>query len=191
MDKNKITYGLKNLHYATITETVNDEGITVEYGTPTAMRGAANINLSANVEKTAVAADDDPEYAVLEDNKGYEGDLTIYEAEDSFLTDCLGMTIDGDTVVENKDDKSSPFALLFEFDGDAAKKRHVMYRCTATKPAVASQTKGDGTTVNQATMTISATPAKDTGNIKRSCARKDSEVYSKWFDAVPLSGGAE
>ena len=190
MDKtNKITYGFKKLYYATVSEVQGESGVAVEYGTPVLMPGASSINLSALVDKILIPADDDPEYATLYDNKGYEGDVVIYNVPDSFLTDCLGMTIDGDTVVENKDGKPTPFALLFEFSGDVHVKRHVMYRCTASKPAVASQTKGDGTTANQVTMTITATPAKDTGNIKRTCGKAESEVYTKWYTTVPLSGG--
>ena len=190
MDKkvNKITYGLKNVYYAPIT---SEDANGVEYGTPVRLPGAASISLPKNVDKILIAADDDPEYATLVDNKGYDGDLSLYNVPDSYLTDCLGMTIDSDTIVENRDDKPKPFALMFEFDGDALKKRHVLYRCMGIKPDVASQTKGDGTTANQVTLSISATPAKDTGDIKRTCKQGDSEVYTKWFTAVQTSGSAE
>lgn len=186
-ENNKITFGLKNVYYAKITAESEEE---VAYDTPIRIPGASSLSLPKNAEKVAIAADDDPEYATIIDNKGYEGDYVGYEVPDSFLTDCLGMKTDGETIVENKDDKPSPFALLFEFDGDKKKKRHVMYRCTATNPDVASQTKGGGATANQVTVHITATPAKDTGDIKRTCKQSDSEVYTKWFDTVPTSGGA-
>lgn len=189
--KNKITFGLKNVHYAVVTEA--DDGtldIKVEYGTPVKMPGAASLSLPKNFTKTAIAADDDPEYAVLYDNKGYEGDLVLYDVPDSYLTDCLGMKLDGITMVENKDDKPVPHALLFEFDGDKYKKRHVLYRCMGQSPDIASQSKGDGTTANQVTLKLTATPAKDTGDIKRTCLESDNEVYTKWYESVPLSGGS-
>lgn len=189
MPKNKITYGLKNVYYVPITEESDVTGIKVTYGTPVNMPGAASISLPKNAEKILIAADDDPEYATVYDNKGYEGDYVGYDVPDSFLTDCLGMKIDGDTIVENKDDKPKPFAFLFEFDGDKLKKRHILYRCTATNPDIASQTKGNGVTANQVTLKLSATPAKDTGDIKRTCMQSESEVYTKWFESVPLSGG--
>ncbi len=189
MDKvNKITYGLKNVYYAPITSEDVDK---VEYGTPVRMPGAASISLPKNVEKILIPADDDPEYATVVDNKGYDGDLTLYDVPESYLVDCLGMKVEGDTVVENKDDKPKPFALLFEFDGDALKKRHVLYRCMGTKPDIASQTKGDGTTANQVALSVSATPAKDTGNIKRTCKQSDSTVYTNWFTTVQTSGTAD
>lgn len=192
MDKeNKINYGLKNVYYSKITEKQTEDGITVEYGTPVRMPGAASMSMPKNAEKVAIAADDDPEYAVVHDNKGYDGEITLYNVPDSYLTDCLGMKIDGDTIVENKDDKPSPFALLFEFDGDVQKRRHVFYRCMGTNPDVASQTKGDGTNANQVTLKMTATPAKDTGDIKRTCKESDSEVYTNWFKTVQKTGGTE
>ena len=189
--KNKINYGLKNLYYAAVTETVTDTGVTVAYATPVRMPGGSSVNFSALVEKIAIAADDDPEYATAYDNKGYEGDTVLYDVPDSFLTDCLGFEIDGVTVVEKDDAKPSPFAFLFEFDGDATKTRHVMYRCTATKPAVASTTKGNGLTANNVTLTLTASKAKDTGHIKRSVKAADGgTVYEDWFKSVCLNGGS-
>lgn len=182
---NKITYGLSNVYYAPITK---EDATGVEYDKPTELPGAASISMSKNVDKILIAADDDPEYATLVDNKGYDGDLTLYNVPDSFLTECLGMKVDGDTIVENKDDTPTPFALLFEFAGDKLKKRHVLYRCTGTKPDITSQTKGDGTAANQLTLSISATPAKDTGDIKRTCRESDSGVYTKWFTEVQTTG---
>ena len=192
MDKeNKINYGLKNVYYAKVTETQTEDGVTVEYGTPVRMPGAASMSMPKNVVKTPIAADDDPEYAIIYDNKGYDGEVVLYNVPDSYLTDCLGMKIDGDTIVENKDDKPSPHALLFEFNGDAKKRRHIFYRCMGTNPDVVSQTKGDGTTANQVTLKMTATPAKDTGDIKRTCKESDSAVYKNWFTEVQTSGSVE
>lgn len=189
MDKvNKVTYGLKNVYYALIK---SEDASKVEYDVPVRMPGAGSISLPKNVDKTSIPADDDPEYAIIYDNKGYEGDLVLYDVPDSYLTDCLGMKIEGDTIVENKDDRPKPFALLFEFDGDALKKRHVLYRCMGIKPDVASQTKGGGINANQVSLGISATPAKDTGDIKRTCRQSDSDVYTNWFTAVQTSGTAK
>ena len=185
--KNKITYGFNNVHYAVVTETETENGITVEYASPVRLPGGVSANLSKTITNTAVAADDDPDFATLTDNKGYDGDITLLDVPDSFLTDCLGMKVDGETIVENKDDKPSPFALLFEIKGDALKRRRVFYRCTATNPSVTTQTKGDGTTANNVALTISARPAKDTGDIQRMCSESASSVYTNWYKAVALT----
>jgi phi13 family phage major tail protein len=179
--KNKITYGLKNVHYAKILSE-NVDG--VEYSTPVRMPGAAQISLTKSLERTPIAADDDPEYAVIYDNKGYDGDIQLYDVPDSFLIDCLGMSMDGDTIVENTDDRATPFALLFEFNGDAKKRRYVMYRCMGENPDVESQTKGGGSNANTVSLKLTSSPAKDTGDIKRTANESDGEVYTGWFDSV-------
>ena len=186
---NKVNFGLKNVYYAKITETTGENGPVVEYATPVPMPGGASMSMPKNADRVAVPADDDPEYAVVYNNKGYDGNIVLYNVPDSFFTDCLGEVVEGDTVVENKDAQPSPFALLFEFSGDKHATRHVFYRCLATNPDVASETKGESITANQVTVNIKASPALDTGNIKRRCSAVESEVYKNWFDEVQVSGG--
>lgn len=183
--ENKINYGLKNCYYAKVT---NTDG-TITYGTPVALPGAINISLKKNFERTPVAADDDPEYAVVTENKGYEGDLELTNIPQSFYTDCLGMTVDGSTIIEKDSDRPSYFALLFEFDGDVKKRRHVLYNCLATPNDIESGTKGDKAEAKTKKITITATKAKDTGIIKRSTTTNDGTVYESWFTEVQTSGG--
>ena len=187
--KNKVTFGLKNVYYSKITETNGANGVEVEYATPISMPGGASMSMPKNAERVAIAADDDPEYAVFYNNKGYDGNIVLYDVPDSFYTDCLGETSDGNTMVENKDAQPSPFALLFEFSGDKHSTKHVFYRCLATQPDVASETKGESITANQITLNIKATPALDTGNIKRKCSDMESDTYRNWYKSVPVSGG--
>lgn len=182
---NKITYDLKNVHYALITEESESE---VTYAAPKKLLGAVNFSFKKNMETTSVAADDDPEYATIIENKGYDGELELYGDIDDFLTDCMGMTKEGDTIVENKDDEPKHFALLCEFDGDIAERRHVFYRCIGKNPDVESSTRGDKVEAKSAKITITSSPAKDTGDIKRTVKKSDSDVYTKWFTQVITSG---
>lgn len=184
-EKNKITYGLKNVHYAIIEEE-SESGVT--YGTPVKLTGAVNFSFKKNAETTSIAADDDSEYATVTENKGYDGELELYGDIDEFLTDCMGMTTDGDTIVENKDDTPKYFALMCEFSGDVKKRRHVFYRCLGSNPDIESATKGDKIEPKSAKISITSTPAKDTGDIKRTISESDSDVYTKWFTAVQTSG---
>ena len=54
---NKIKYGLKNVHYASITETNTEGVIDVTFGTPTPVPGAVNLVLSPVGESTPFYAD--------------------------------------------------------------------------------------------------------------------------------------
>lgn len=179
--ENKINYGLKNAYYAPITE---ESTTNVTYGTPIPIPGAVNLSLKKSYDKVNVPADDDPMYATLTDNKGYDGDLEILNVPESFETDCLGQTIDGDTIVEGQEDTVKPFALMFEFAGDKKKRRHVLYRCIAVPYDIEGATKGEKLEAKSIKLTFTASPAKDTGHIKRSTNNDTGSVYNKWFSAV-------
>ena len=80
MSANKVKYGLKNVHYALITETVGtgtQSGIvTTSYGTVKAIAGAVSLSLSANADRNVFRADNE-DYFVSYGQGGYEGDLEV------------------------------------------------------------------------------------------------------------------
>ena len=74
-EKNKIKFGLKNTHYAIITETEQEDGtIKSTYSTPKKWPGAVSMSLDPSGESNTFYADDTA-YAVLTSNSGYEGDF--------------------------------------------------------------------------------------------------------------------
>src|SRR5690606_37215566 len=139
---NKVMFGLKNVHYATFTydSTTN----TITYDTPVAIPGAVELSLEPRGDMVEFYADDILYYSAG-NNQGYEGTLSIALIPEQFAIDCLGEEKDDDDKVltENVTAKGKPFALLFEFDGDVKATRHVLYNCTANRPAVGSSTKTD------------------------------------------------
>lgn len=184
--ENRIKYGLKNVHYAVV---IGDAENGITYGTPIPIPGSVNLSLKANVEKVLIAADDDPEYATLYDNKGYEGEIEMQVIPDSFAADVLGDETDTNgVIIEGSTAKPNPIALLFEFDGDKKKIRHIMYNCSVTKPDIESSTKGDKAESKTDKLAFTAAPAKDTGNIKAKCYQGNDQ-YATWFTTVYLSGG--
>lgn len=125
MDKNKVKFGLKNVHYAKITAWSAD-GNTPVYATPVSLPDAVSLSIDANGENEPFYADDIV-YYVCSNNSGYEGDLEVALITTEFATDILGEILDNRGVlVERNDAESSEFALLFEFTGDKNKIRRTV-----------------------------------------------------------------
>ena len=180
MPKNKVKFGLKNVHYAPLTFS---DGVP-SFATPVAIPGAVSLSLSINGEPENFYADDGV-FFVINNNMGYEGDLEVALIPESFRTGPLGELLDANNVlVEQADRQLSPFALLFEFDGDQKHIRHVLYNCTASRPSVESATKEDTIEVKTETLNIKAAPLPD-GVIKAKTGdNTDSTVYEGWYGSV-------
>lgn len=179
MDKNKVKFGLKNTHYAVITEV---DGV-IKYGTPTPIPGAVNLVLSPKGEKVEFYADDIA-YFVATSNQGYEGTLEIALIPDNFRIDVLGDKLDKNKALfEDSNAIPKNIALMFEFAGDQNATRHVNYNVSVARPNIESATKGSSIEVKTETLNITASPAPKTGFVK-SRVLQGQTGYSTFFESV-------
>lgn len=179
--KNKIKFGLKNVHYSVITETAG----VPSYATPVAIPGAVNLSLPASGEKSEFYADDSAYYEKYSNN-GYEGSLEIALIPDDFQTDVLGEIVDDNgAIVENANAIIKDIALMFEFNGDVNAVRHVLYNCNVSRPEIRSATKGKTVDPQTDTLNLAARPAIDTGDVKAKLAYGKTG-YDTFFSAVYL-----
>ena len=187
MPKNKVKYNLRNVHYALLT--FNAQGNPV-FGTPVHIPGAVSLSLEANGEPSIFYADGYAYYTVS-NNQGYEGDLEIALLPDSFRTDVLKETMDSNSVlIEDATVETAAFALLFEFDGDQKKIRHVMYNCTASRPTIESATNEEEIEVKTETLTIKASPLEG-GYVKaRTSDNTNATAYNNWYSSVYMPQNA-
>lgn len=185
MAKNKVKYGLKNVHYAvaSIDETTN----AATYGTPKPWPGGVSLSLDAEGDVTKFRADN-IDYWVGQSNNGYSGSLESALVPESFKKDILGELEDANGVwVENQGAKTVPFALLFQFEGDQNAVRHVMYNCTASRPSVSGETTD--TNIEPQTESVELTASSiynaslDKDLVKARVNQGDTP-YSTWFNAV-------
>ena len=135
--KNKVKYNICNVHYAVLSESAQGEST---FGTPKALPGAVSISLDKNGEPTPFYADG-VKYYTINNSMGYDGDLELALIPEEFRTDVLKETLDDNKVLlENSNAETGSFALLFEFDGDVRKIRHVLYNCSASRPSIGGKT---------------------------------------------------
>lgn len=185
--KNKVKFNLCNVHYAPIT-VAEDGSITFE--TPVPIPGAVSISLDPTGEPESFYADG-IEYYVINNNQGYDGDLEVAMIPEGFRTVILKEEADNNQVlVENANSETGSFALLFEFDGDIRKIRHVLYNCSASRPSIASKTNEENKEVQTETLSVKARPMAN-GYVKAKTGDSTTaEVYNAWYQSVyqPVTG---
>lgn len=191
----KVKYGLSNVYYSVAT--IDDSTHAATYATPVAFPGAVSMSLDSQGELTPFRADN-VDYWVGNSNNGYEGDLEMALITDSFRKDILGQVEDdGGALVELKDVEAVHFALLFQFEGDDKATRHVLYNCTATRPAAAGQTTEETIEPQTETVNIKASSIYNESFgkevVKASTgANTDTTIYDGWFsDVYEAEAGSE
>ena len=180
--KNKVKFGLNKVHYAKITGWSADDVPT--FAPPVRIPGAVSLSMDVNGENENFFADNSV-YYVINNNAGYTGDLEIALIPESFRTGILNETSDSNNVlVENSNSQVGHFALLFEFDGDQKKIRHVLYNCSASRPSIASKTNEASKEVQTEKLTIKARPLAN-GLVKaKSGDTTKATAYNNWYKAV-------
>ena len=178
---NKVKFNICNVHYAPITIGTDGAGT---FATPVAMPGAVSLSLDPNGEPESFYADG-IEYYTINNNMGYDGDLELAMIPESFRTDILKETADSNKVlVEDANSETGAFALLFEFDGDVKKIRHVLYNCSASRPKIESKTNEESREVQTETLSVKARPLAS-GYVKAKTGDSTTDAtYNDWYKAV-------
>lgn len=198
MANNKVKFGLKNVHYALVTETVATDGtISSSYGDVKAIAGAVSLSMSSTASKSVFRADNS-DYYVSYGEGGYEGDLEVARVNEDFLKDVLGFVEDNDKILVEAGAAFKTvnyFALTFEFDGDQKATKHCLYKCSASRPNIASQTTGEGGTTDPQTetLTITAVPRADADKYihLQTQDTTSTAVVEAWYTAIPVPSFGE
>ncbi len=188
MAANKVRFGLKNLHYAIVTETTTLGVTTTSYGTPVAWPGAVKLDKNeADGDDTVFRADDSDYYIVSGSSQGFGGALEVALIPESVWTDVFGATKDDNGVIaEYSSDTVKYIALMFEYQGDNSGRRRMIPKVLLKKPAESFETTGeDGNTPQTTTINFTASPRPDDGlaTVKTGDTTPQA-VYDDWFTTV-------
>ena len=127
----------------------------------------------------------DPPFLVYRYPKAdnFAADGVAYFKQD--VLHILMETTDANIVLlENAASETGKFALLFEFDGDVRKIRHVLYNCSASRPSISAKTNEENREVQTETLTVKARPLS-TGYVKAKTGDSTTaSVYNNWYKSV-------
>lgn len=183
---NKIKMGLKNVHYAVVTETVSESTGAIEttYGDIKKWNGA--VNLEANIEgSNEDFYADDSVYATAPAPITYTGSFESALIPEDILLNVYHQTKDATTglVSEKVDDITSYIALMFEVDGDVQKRRYIFYRVMMSRSTVKGATTEDTRTPQTDSIDFTASARPDDGLVK-AFADEGSTAFANFFTAV-------
>ena len=183
MAKNKVTFGLSQVHIALIKEG--------KYEKPVHVPGAVQFTPSTAGDQSSFAADNNGKYFSTETNAGYTAELTLATLPLEVLSQMLGYEIDDSgAMIETAGAKAVPFALMFQVEGDQCGIRNVFYHCTAGRPAQEYQTTGETTDIagEQLSITIAPYDIKKDGKLTVKATlpetAENKEKYAAFFDGV-------
>ena len=183
-EKNKVKFGLSNVHVAKI---IKGEDGAITYDTPFKIPGAVNLSLDAEGDNEPFYADNMKYYESYANN-GYSGELEIAKIPDEFLKEILGQTIDSaGGVLETINDVISPFAFMYQIEGDETGTRFCYYNTTVSRPSTEASTTEDTKTPNTDTLSITTSAREDNGQVRYKLALSDTNKteYDAFFDEVP------
>lgn len=185
MAENKVQFGLKNAHYAVLTETVAGGVVSYSWGTPVAIPGAVSLALDASGDISNFYADNIV-YFSSQGAESYSGTLEVARFPEQMLSDIWGQTPNqtDNVIIASTSPAPVRFALLYQIDGDQDNQLFVMYNCTATKPGLGSSTITETTEPQTQSVTITATPLQDDTIFARTTQNTTEAVRNAWFSAV-------
>lgn len=184
MSQNKVTFGLKNVHYSLATLGETGEW---NFADPVALLGAQELSSEIIGGSQSIYADDSV-IATLVQNAGRNITLKLSELTDAFKVDVIGYKLlQNGNLVEVANAKVKTFALGFEFQGDAKARRVWFYLCSVTPVNEATKTKGESVEANSITLNIVARPI-EVGNylITHVVANVGDTNYPTFLDVAPV-----
>lgn len=181
MGKNRVMFGLTNVHYATY---IREADGTYKYGIPVRVEGAVSLEMNPTGDENKFFADNGVYYARTA-NTGYEGTLTIAMVTDQFRTDVLGEKMVNGGFLETSDAKPKDIALMFEVDGDAQATRFVYYDCSVARPSQKAATTAESIEIEGQELTFTAKPRTSDKAIRWNTGEAtDKAIYDDFYKAV-------
>lgn len=181
-DKNKVRYGLRNVHVCSITENAG----SITYGTPVAWKGAKSLTLDPEGDTNTYYADNTA-YFTTNTNNGYSGSLEMSEISEEIEKMIFNtVTTEEGNLAEDANLLPNNVALMFQFEGDVSATKYIFFKVVFARPNVEGETKEESTDPKTTSMDIKAVPVEQGDHqwVKSKCRKGDTN-YDEFFITVP------
>lgn len=181
-DKNKVRYGLRNVHVCAITENAG----AITYNTPVAWKGAKSLTLDPEGDTNTYYADNTA-YFTTNTNNGYSGSLEMSEIPEEIEKMIFNtVTTEEGNLAEDANVLPNNVALMFQFEGDVSATKHIFYKVVFARPTVEGETKEESTDPKTTSMDITAVPVEQGDHqwVKSKCRKGDTN-YESFFTTAP------
>lgn len=182
MAKNKVMFGVSNLHVGLYT--VEDDG-AVTLGTPVKVPGTVNISLEAESEENAFYADNIKYWTGYSDN-GYTGEIENALFDDEFKTTFMNyVALDDGGIAQIKGQQNKTVYFMFQGDGDQENRRMICYNVALGQITREYATTEDSIEPQTATLPFTLNGDNETGITRVSYGPSDSP-YDTMFTTPPV-----
>ena len=179
--RNKIVFGVSNLHFCTYE--VNNG--TVSLGTPFHVPGTVNISLDAESEESKFYADNVIYWSGYSDN-GYSGEIENALFPDEFKTQFMNyIQLDDGGLAQIKGMQNKAVAMMFQIEGDVEARRGILYNVSLGHISREHATVEDTIEPQTATLPFTVNGDNETGII-RVAYGEDTAVYNTIFTTPPV-----
>ncbi len=181
-DKNKVRFGLKNVHVCSITESAE----SIKYGKPVAWKGAKSLTLDPEGETNTYYADNTA-YFTTNTNNGYSGSLEMSEIPEEIDKMIFNTVITEEgNLAEDANVLPNNVGLMFQFEGDVSATKYLLYKVVFARPNIEGETKEESTDPKTTSMDITVVPVEQ-GDHQwvRSKCRKGDTNYESFFTTAP------
>lgn len=182
MPKNKVKYGLKNVHFCTYEVAENG---TVSLGTPYHLPGSTELTMEPQSEESSFYADDVKYWSGYSDN-GYECELTNANFPDDFKTQFMNyVELTGGGIAQIKGMQNKKVCVIFEGDGDVEKRRGILYNVSLGQINRTHATVEENIEPQTATLPMTVNGDNGTGIVQASYP-PTAAAYSTIFTNPPV-----
>lgn len=182
MAKNKVVFGVSNLHFCTYDVDQNGD---VTLGKPMHIPGTVNISMDSDSEENKFYADNVVYWAGYSDN-GYSGEIENALFDDDFKTTFLNyVELDDGGIAQIKGMQNKAVAMMFQIEGDVEARRGILYNVSLGHITREYATVEDSIEPQTATLSFTASGDNGTGII-RVAYGEDSAVYNTIFATPPV-----